>query len=643
MADSFVSGSQAGAIGGAENKPGLTGENTFEKKQVIQILYIVRYNPAAADGFNTDNLNAADSLVGSVTGAVQKATDAIEGAMDSIPGLNMFIKEKKTDSPSDKEYKYDYSEWDTGLSKIEAQLKEMEPKSATSTFEFSSTKPEDYKNEAEKLAQKIQSSLSPHSNYTVWLHLIGIGTGGNVINEFSSLLASDSKFNSEKKWMLKTMMYVGTSHYKDLNLFDKTALKNEGRRFNIYNNYDLTYHFINYFDNQDKLLQLIKDSNQNLLSLTVGKVKLRIVKILSLLLGGLNFSTDDMGDSLSKKFDNLKNEIKGLIDDCIELVKSVMDGMLGFIKLGELPEFSKMYQGLDRIPSEGIEIISNTIDTFVKKLENTTNEINVGPKDLVGILNGLCPLFDHLKDSLAVFNFKEKALAQLIDKVIEKAGVTQVYAYANASGADSIDVSIDDEYAKKIRDKYKDTGNVDQIGTYISSITNALKDVAQTKVAIASLAEEKKSTIADAIATTIRPMLISKQQVLQKLINWLNGIVDIKKLTEDITANKLMSYPSKALNGLVDFPPELNTSISNFDSELKRIYGYFEKKQYNVQEDTLHFIFNIHNNTLKSLNTRIQTIIGDQTHYTEFKKNNHQKDSGKAPDNVIVAHELPTK
>ncbi|MCH5688635.1 hypothetical protein LWM68_32920 [Niabella sp. W65] len=52
------------------------------------MLVLVRYKPVAAMG--------ADSMIGGIAGKVQSVADKVQDAANSIPGLNLFLKKKKS-------------------------------------------------------------------------------------------------------------------------------------------------------------------------------------------------------------------------------------------------------------------------------------------------------------------------------------------------------------------------------------------------------------------------------------------------------------------------------------------------------------------------------------------------------------------
>ena len=111
MPNDFLSEQQAASVGGADNKAGATGENTFQNNKEKQLLVFIK--PGKSDAGFGDSLSAAGGLISGVTSKIDSAVSAIEDVASNIPGLDLFIKEKKTESPSEKEYCTDFSAWET--------------------------------------------------------------------------------------------------------------------------------------------------------------------------------------------------------------------------------------------------------------------------------------------------------------------------------------------------------------------------------------------------------------------------------------------------------------------------------------------------------------------------------------------------
>lgn len=651
MGNSLVSSDQGNAMGGANSASGAQAENTFQNRNVKQLLVLVRYKPAPPPASPFGDMSAAGSMIGGVTGAIEGAVGAVEDAMASIPGLDMFIKEKKTSSPSEKEYAWDYSAWDSGLDLIKSNLKAINPENETDKFEFSSTDSAGRKKDAQQLLSQVKSKIAAWSKYTVWIHFVGLGQGGNVVNECTGLLAGDGQFGAEK-WCVKSVICIGCSSYKNNHALNPAAFKGEGRAFYFGNGYDLTRHGINYFEPNDKLLAMIRDANKNTLSLAVGKIKLHIIKILSLVLGGLNLSISDQSDL--KKFDLIKAEVEGMIGDVLEMVKKIISDGTSFVKLGDIPDFSRISDGYANIPGECSDRIQKFISDFTDKLGDQAGSANIslGPKDLVNVLNCLCPLFDKIAASLSVFKYEEKAGSDLARQIIESAGIKKVFLPAD-QGED--DLSKYDPYHDKVAKKALKEDEADKASVFIKKIESLVASAAEKGEDVNALGDDQQKALAEALFCMVLPMLVSKQQVYNKLIDVVNGFISVESLTKNLTMNKLMDIPGDQLKNLqLDFPEDLKKSVNNTDGEISRIKGYFSKSDFSLQEDSMYFIYNAHNLVYKKIYDPVAFCIDSQTAFLDYQKakgfsnefmtsgiNKYSQGTVQPKENVLPAQELP--
>lgn len=612
----LVTPQQAAGMGGADKPAGAQADNTFQNKEVRQLVMLVRYKPKPPDNSFGD-LSAADNMTKGVTGAIEGAVGAVEDAMSNIPGLEMFIKEKKTDSSSEKDYKYEYSDWDSKFSQVGPNLQKLNSNNKTDTFEFNATDADGRKKDAKDLFTKVGSKLSGWNGYTVWIHFIGIGQGAHVINECTDLLAKDGGFTSEKKRCVKSVIYAGSSLYKNEHVLNADAFKGEGGVFSFASNFDLTQHAVDYFEPSDKLVQMIKDSNKNTLSLAVGKVKLRVIKILSLILGGLNISIGNQHDL--NKFDLIKSEITGMVDDIIGLIKKISTDTAAFIKLGDLPEFGKMMDGYGEIPGQCGKAFNEFIDKFTKEAGDQLKKVNVslGPQDLADVLNCLCPLFDHVTKTLSLFKYKEKTGLDLALQIIDNAGVTKVYTPADQGYED---LSKMDPYYKKFISKVNDP-TPDPAIAYMSQAKTLIAQASETGSVIKSFSDDGKIALAEAIFLMARPMTLSKEQVYKELLKMVDSFAHFDRLTKDITTNKLTDIPAGPLKSLnISYPAKLNESIEKNNQEVGRIKGYFNKNNFGMQEDSQYFIFNAHNLVCNNMPDAVAFCIDQQTTFLDYQK-----------------------
>lgn len=641
---------QAAGMGGAGKPAGMQADNTFQNKDVRQLVVLVRYKPKPPENFG-DQTVAANMLQG-VTGAIDSAVGAAEGAMASIPGLDMFIKEKKTDSTSDKEYVYDYSDWDNAFSRLGPDLVKMNPENKADTFEFSSTDTDGRKSDGKQLFAKVNSKIAAWSQYTVWIHFIGIGQGGHVVNECTDLLAKDAGFKSETKRCVKSVIYVGYSIFKNEHVLNVDAFKGQGQAISFGSAFDLTQHAVNYFEPNDKLVQMIKDSNKNTLSLPVGKVKMRVIRIVALFLGGMSLSPGHMGDL--NKIDMVKSEITGMIDDIVGFIKKAVTDTAAFVKLGKLPEFGKMMDGLGTIPDECRHRLGDFFDHFTSEALRQVEHANVTmtPASLAEVLNCFCPLFDHITKAMSLFTYESETSVALAQQIIENAGVNHVYVTGDSGYTD---LSKSDPYYQKFIGKINDP-KPDLAMAYVSQAKNLIAQAAGQGIEIKNFSDEQKITLAEAIYLLARPMTLSKEEVYKELLTLSDSFVNFDSVSQKITTNKLTDIPASPLHSLgVAYPPELQTSIAKNNDQVSRIKGYFNKNNFGMQEDSQYLIFNSHNVLCTKMPDAVAFCLDQQTTFVDYQRNNAGMDNefpatgkykynaaGSQPKgNILPAQQLP--
>ncbi len=653
----IVSDDQAGGLGGADKKTGAHGKDTHQKSDERHIVVIARYKPAPS-GFSAAGMQSASGLIGSVTGAVEGATNAVESAMNSIPGLQMFIKEDKKDSPSEKEYKYDYSEWDSKIPKTDKNIKKIfADNKVIDVFEFDADDTDGRKQAAQKLYnEKLKSSLSSFSNYKVRIHLIGIGQGGNVINELTELLANDGKFTSED-WYVKSVFYVGTPIYSDFHKLNEASLKSQGDIFHFNCPLDITQQVTSFFSPTDDFLKFIVNSNSNTLSLAVGKIKLTIVKILSLFLEG---SSIGIGNPHGlDKFNQIKPEIENLVKQMTGMIKQIASEIASFIDPGKLPQFSDALNGLDNVPSQSAHSFSTFISNLGDTAKNQAKSIvsgggQVGPQDLMGVFNCLCPLLEQITKAISVLDYQTPASIAMANQIIDNAGLKEIYRKGAVQGNSIELTAVSSDYLKERLKVFQSEGKIDKISKLIEDSAKQLVEMENGKVKVSDLSDEKKVQLAEAIYSLVQPMVISKKRVLEELQKWIVKL-DIQTLLKDITANNLFKMADPLLGKLqLTFDQPLKDSIDHVDGQLSRLKDFFKPHEYDLHKDTLYFIYNIHNQVVNPFADEIQYNLDKQTGFIDYMqkngcenqfpisgKNTYNPDTGKDQDDAMVTNKVP--
>lgn len=76
----------------------------------------------------------------------------------------------------------------------------------------------------------------------VHLHLIGHSHGGNVINEFTNLIANDKRF--PEPWKIKSITYLSTPFFKKKHQLNHAKIHSDCKIINVHNEYDLTQRLV---------------------------------------------------------------------------------------------------------------------------------------------------------------------------------------------------------------------------------------------------------------------------------------------------------------------------------------------------------------------------------------------------------------
>jgi hypothetical protein len=79
-------------------------------------------------------------------------------------------------------------------------------------------------------------------NQEVHIHLIGHSHGGNVINQFTELIATDAKY--PKAWKVKSITYLSTPFFQHKHQLNHSKLHKKCQIINVHNEYDLTQQLI---------------------------------------------------------------------------------------------------------------------------------------------------------------------------------------------------------------------------------------------------------------------------------------------------------------------------------------------------------------------------------------------------------------
>lgn len=622
-------------------------QQSFQIYNCKQMLILVRYKPA--------NITDAENMVGGIADKAQQMSDKVDDVADAVPGLNLFLKEEKDpDKKCDKEYDYfkDYYAWDQYFNKLKNELiNKLNVDNETIVFDFDASDIKAIEKEGKRLLDTIKGKVSGWKNYSACFHFVGLAQGGNVANECIKGLVDESDF--KKKWWVQSVIYVATPLFKNQHNFSAgNAFRGKGKVYSFGNDFDLTQNVIAYFEPNDQLLKMIEESNSNLISVFTGKIKKQMVATLSRLLSIDGFGTGRDNERNIDKVKQCKDDIKSLVEECINAGKALIGAFPEIIQPPDLPKFNQMVNGFDSIPDS----CAQRLEKFAEELKKARSGTSLDTEriGIEKIFNCLCPFVDQLTSALRLFSFREETAMQLFYKVMEKAKVKKVLAPADTS-IRNLPV---DPYIEKLIESAKSTKRVEgEIGfdtknevgksqdgsksdnvidQAINMIQNARKNLNQATInGDIDLKQNEVSTetiqiIGSIIISLLLPMMPSKKKIYATVLQYIptDGLGEfLKKIMSDAAFKPVKSLLANIKDGF-DFDegtedePGLKKSLRQFDEELSRVKGFFDKNNYPIHKDanSLYFIYNSHNLILKKPYGEIMNTIEKEIGYFDYMR-----------------------
>lgn len=95
---------------------------------------------------------------------------------------------------------------------------------------------------AERLLDVLLRTYSNWKRKEVHLHLIGHSHGGNVINQFTEIIANSADF--PELWKVKSITYLSTPFFKEQHQLNPDKLHKDCKIINVHNDYDITQRFV---------------------------------------------------------------------------------------------------------------------------------------------------------------------------------------------------------------------------------------------------------------------------------------------------------------------------------------------------------------------------------------------------------------
>ncbi len=177
---------------------------------------------------------------------------------------------------------------------------------------------QDRNNAADRLLDLFSRVYSGFKNKDVHIHLVGHSHGGNVINQFTELIASDSRF--PELWKIKSITYLSTPFFQKKHQLNSAKLHGECKIINVHNDYDITQRFIADFslNNLEGLIQKLNSQKfKNALN-EIEKTNFDTFKILA----GFVVENKTEGPKVWSETVVLLNGVNKFIDEIIDYIDS---------------------------------------------------------------------------------------------------------------------------------------------------------------------------------------------------------------------------------------------------------------------------------------------------------------------------------
>lgn len=232
--------------------------------------------------------------------------------------------------------------WQASKENLWAKIKELKPQFLDlhiegSFFSWSGDNDTAERNlAAERLLNLFVRVYPGFRRREVHLHLIGHSHGGNVINQFTNLIATDTRF--PEPWKIKSITYLSTPFFKEKHQLNHAKIHSACKIINVHNEYDITQQFVADFSlinleiliakfqkgDFDKALARLKEPNYGefaMLNRTLGRINnaegARLWQATAILLDGVALLFDAIikyvNSIETKRFPREKAQFTGLL------------------------------------------------------------------------------------------------------------------------------------------------------------------------------------------------------------------------------------------------------------------------------------------------------------------------------------------
>jgi len=186
---------------------------------------------------NKFKLEFEDGTTETVTAEIKPPKDIIQFVAGTTDPVNMHSLKHQ----ANKEY------W-RGVGNLWADVKELKPQYLDLHIEdsFFSWSGDNNTDERTKAAERLMDLLlRVYGNWKkkeVHLHLIGHSHGGNVINQFTNVIAESADF--PENWAIKSITYLSTPFFKEQHQLNHDKLHADCKIISVRNEYDITQRFV---------------------------------------------------------------------------------------------------------------------------------------------------------------------------------------------------------------------------------------------------------------------------------------------------------------------------------------------------------------------------------------------------------------
>lgn len=562
----------------------------------------------------------AQQMVNKVADPIKGIHEQLDSAMSFIPGV--LQEQTKPTQPIDEGFIYteNYPQsWDKYQQQLEENLKEVKEKNELLLFEYDDS---DTQSQVDKLVQQVKTKINKWQKNDYKIHGIALSAGGNILGACFKKIMEQNSLSTNGE--INT--FIGLSSALKEELF---LTKNQLEHIEIKKNYkgifDLNANAIQYFEEPHKIIQLIEKQNQTPIHYALQNVLLKLTKIITIILNGATINSSYGISSLENIFNSVKKDITDFIKEIKELVQHIVGTLDEFFQIPSINnEVKKAFNQLGDIEHLTMERLND----FKEELENikkikggtmSTSNVKLGR-----IFNCLVPCVMAIRNIIEKFgiDLKDNNKRSKLNSYLAKEKIATPFTNIDCS------MIINDPYVTAIN-KRKPEDKIDEGSIMIHNAQKMIIAITD-KSSNEALKEEQLNKLTNLL---LLPMLASKIELLGKIVaklSFLNGGNFIDKLkTEDLLA-PLAKLLGKATFKSLEFDDTESDDIKKMglkhaskllDTSITDLKQYFNPSFFKIEEqyNSLHFIYNCHNNSLKTVYPEMKLLIDKATGIYAYK------------------------